>query len=486
MLVEGHTRSENRRIGGGAFNTVRHVVQHAPLRVVARVAAALAIFTSVTTAQSRPQGPRVSVVGLAYDSLHNVPLANAFVMIAELSRSTQSDDKGRFVFDSVPAGTYNFAMQHAVFDSLGLSGAQSRVVVTDGKGAVTLAVPSFASLWTAACGAIPVPANDSGLVYGTIQNAKTKSPLPEAWIELSWFDLVNLGTKEESSITQRRWKSETQSDANGGYAVCGVPLSTQLRIRASYLANATGTIDIPSSPDRVRRRNLTVSGTITADSSGRGAVLGVVTNQDGRGVADVRVILDDAREARTDRDGRFLISNVPTGTRQMDMAAIGMTPVSQTVDVFNRDTAFVSASLRTVSNLEAINVLANATVRRKARLLEERRKQGFGSFADSTTIGKRGTLSASFSMMPGVTVENVRSNGRLFNLYLPSTGMGPCLAMLMVDGIQQFDHEILGALAPSEIAAIEVYQHRLTVPTDLMRTDAKCGLIAVWTKRALR
>jgi hypothetical protein len=56
--------------------------------------------------------------------------------------------------------------------------------------------------------------------------------------------------------------------------------------------------------------------------------------------------------------------------------------------------------------------------------------------------------------------------------------------MLMVDGLQQFDHEILSMMNPQELAAIEVYPQRLTVPTELMRSDAKCGLIAVWTKRS--
>ena len=95
-------------------------------------------------------------------------------------------------------------------------------------------------------------------------------------------------------------------------------------------------------------------------------------------------------------------------------------------------------------------------------------------------------MSAAFASVPGVTVQNVRANGRLFNLFLPSTGTAQCLAMLQVDGIQQFDHEILGTLQPTDIAAIEVYQQRLTVPTELMRTDQKCGLVAVWTKRAFR
>jgi hypothetical protein len=58
--------------------------------------------------------------------------------------------------------------------------------------------------------------------------------------------------------------------------------------------------------------------------------------------------------------------------------------------------------------------------------------------------------------------------------------------MLQLDGIQQIDHEILGLMHPDDIAAVEVYPQRMTIPTELMRTDARCGLVAVWTKRAFR
>ena len=442
-------------------------------------------------AQAHAQAPsqstaRVTVTGLAFDSLRGVPLANAFVTIAERSRSTTSDAKGRFTFDTLPPGTYTFAMQHAVFDSLGLSGATTRAVVTDGKALVTLALPSFATFWRAVCGGIPVAAADSGLVYGNVRDARKQSPVPQASVEVSWLDLVNLGTKQASNFTQRRWKNETQADAQGGYAVCGVPLQTPLQVRASYLANRTGTLDLTPSPDRVRRRDLMVAGMLPGDSALRGAIGGVVTDHDGMPVAGVRVIVDDQHETRTDIDGRFNLRAIPTGSRQLDFAAIGMSPVSNAVDVLVGDTAFVSATLRKVTNLEAMSITATGTRRRAALNFLERRKQGFGSYLDSTAIGARATLSAVFNGLPGIVVQSVSANGRRFNLFLPSTGEGQCLAMLLVDGIQQIDHEILSTLAPQDLAAVEVYQQRFTIPTELLNREIGCGVVAVWTKRAFR
>ncbi len=453
-----------------------------------RFLCALVAVLCVPVAAFAQPAKRVTVSGLAFDSLRGTPLANAFVTIAERSRSTTSDAKGRFVFDTLPPGTYTFAMQHAVFDSLGLSGATSRAVVTDGRALVTLAVPSFTTLWRAVCGDVPVPARDTGLVYGSIHDAKKHDPIAQATVEVSWLDLVNIGTaKVATGVTQRRWRNETQADARGGYAACGVPLNTQLRVRASYLSNVTGLIDLPSSSDRVRRRDLVLAGTLVADSARRGAVLGVVTSASGAAVAGARIIVDDATESRTDTTGKFLMRAVRTGSRQFDVTAIGMSPFSAVVDVMSNDTVFLSATLRRVTNLEAMNVIASGSGSRLARQFDERRKLGFGSALDSTLIGQRGTLSAAFAGLPGVIVQNQSANGRRFNLWmLPSTGTDQCLATLLLDGIQQTDSEVLNTLYPAEIAAIEVYQQRLTVPAELMRKDPKCGVIAVWTKNAFR
>lgn len=455
--------------------------------VVRTVGLAVCLFTSAPLAAQDSARP-VTVTGIAFDSLRNVPLPNAFITIAERSRSATSDAKGRFVFDTLPPGTYTFALQHAVFDSLGLSGSTARVTVTDGKAPVTLAVPSFATFWRAVCGQIPVPGRDSGLVYGSVRDARKGQPMAEATIVVSWLDLVNTGTKEAANFTQRRWKSEAQADKRGDYAVCGVPVETQLGVRANYLSNTTGQLDLPGSPDRVRRRDLVVAGTSAADSALRGSITGTITDDGGKPLAGVRVILDNATEVRTEADGRFTIRNAPTGSRQLDLAAVGRTPVSTIVDVMADEPAFVSASLRTVTNLEAMRVTASGTLRRAALQFEERRKQGFGSYMDSTAIAKRGTMAAVFYGMPGVTVQRQAgtSNARLFALYLPSTGTDQCMATLFLDGVMQADQEIMSTLFPGDIAAVEVYQQRLTVPTEFMNRNAMCGVVLVWTKRAFR
>lgn len=429
----------------------------------------------------------VTVTGVAYDSLRGTPLTNAFVILMERSRSTTSDERGRFRFDSVPPGTYTFAMQHAAFDSLGLSGATARVTVTDGRTPVVLAVPSLATFWQTACSGIPVPQRDTGIVFGTVRDAVSRRPIDQAWVELAWLDLVKLDPAKKSvNISQRRWKSEVQVDPQGGYAVCGVPVGTALTLRAFSVAATTPSIELSGVHEFVRRLDVVLSGTTAAAAQRRGTVRGTVLDRGGYGLRDIKVMVGTV-EALSDANGRFLLRNVPTGTNQIDVAAVGYNPASASVDVFADDTATVTLSTYRLTALDTMRVRA-ASASGNVRLLqfEERRRQGYGSFMDSTQIGRRATLSAAFQGMPGVTVAQRSANGRNFDIYLYSTGMGNCLANLMVDGLQQPDSQILNTISPSDIAAIEVYQQRTTIPTELLRAQQTCGLVVVWTKRAFK
>lgn len=432
------------------------------------------------------RAPGVSVTGIAYDSLRGTPLSNAFVILQERSRSTTSDERGRFRFDSVPPGTYTFAMQHAAFDSLGLSGATTRVTVTDGKAPVVLSVPSLATFWRTACAGMPVPQRDTGIVFGTVREAVTRGPLHEAWVELAWLDLVKVDPSKTSvNIAQRRWKSEVQADREGGYAICGVPVGTALTLRAFNLAGSTPGIEMSGVHEFVRRIDVVLPGSAEAKQR-HGTVRGTVLDRGGYGLRDIRVKIG-AVEALSDGNGNFLLRNVPAGTSQIDVAAVGYNPASAAVDLFADDTATVTLSTYRLTALDTMKVrAASAAGNFRLQQFEERRRQGYGSVMDSTQIGRRATLSAAFQGMPGVTIEQRSANGRRFDIYLYSTGMGNCLANIMVDGMQQPDSDILATMSPSDIAAIEVYQQRTTVPTELLRAQQTCGLVVVWTKRAFK
>src|SRR5690349_11553544 len=124
-------------------------------------AAGLVLAASAATAQNR-----VSVAGIAYDSLHSRPLAGAMVGIIGTQFSAVTDSAGRFLIENVPAGTYRFAAQHDVIDAIGMSAIGASAKITDGKEMVRLYVPSFNQLWKVVCGPTPPTDPDSGFVFG--------------------------------------------------------------------------------------------------------------------------------------------------------------------------------------------------------------------------------------------------------------------------------------------------------------------------------
>jgi hypothetical protein len=442
--------------------------------------AAMAAIVPVSAIHGQGTPAPVRVQGVVYDSLRSTPLAGAVVSLAGDARIIKADSRGRFVFDSVTPGARTFAAQHASLDSVGFSGISARVTVTDGRSPVVIAAPSFATLWRSACGSGRAP-RDSGFVYGTVRNASTHTVVPNADVEVTWIDL---SVDRAKRVSQNRWSGTSSSDATGNYTICGVPTDVGLRIRATADSAGSGSISLIGTGARVQRRDLSI-GPVEFDSAGagpRGLIGGVITDTSGKPIADARVIADGAPELRSDAEGRFLVRNVPVGTRQVEILAIGMSPVLTVADVTPADTALVIASMRKITTLDVIRVTASPLMRRLVRDLDERRKLGGGYYRDSTEVANHGSLFSVFFEFPSVKVQRT-GRGSDFIVILPGTSNRQCLANVVIDG-RKADFAELNFLRPSDVAAMEVYSRRMSLPMQFIR-DNDCGAIVVWTKWAL-
>jgi hypothetical protein len=201
-----------------------------------------------------PAAAQVPLRGLAYDSLHGRPLSGAFIGIVGMSVSAVSDSAGRFVLPSVPKGTHRVVMQHDVLDAIGLSAAGARAVVNGEKDSVIVAVPSFATLWRAACGREAPSVSDSGFVFGTVQRGN--QPVPLSVVTVSWLDLSMDSTK---AVRQKQKVMEVDADSSGNFALCGVPTTTGLSLRANIGTSFGVWTDIaPLDRERIARRDLSI------------------------------------------------------------------------------------------------------------------------------------------------------------------------------------------------------------------------------------
>jgi len=425
----------------------------------------------------------VSVNGVAYDSLRNAPLAGAFVSLG--TRSVTTDSLGRFRFDSVSPGSYTISMQHEVLDSIGITGRSFRANVTDGKAELVLAVPSYHSIWRAACGSA-TPANDSGFVYGTVRDARTLRPVANATVEVTWVDL-DVG--QQTGVKQRRWRNQTQTDATGAYGVCSVPADNAVRIHALTDSTASSVIDLAPPAFKIRRRDLLLGANTARDRSGRGAISGAVMTA-GAPLRGARVRLDDTTEILSDAAGRFLFRDVPIGTRQLEVLFVGMAPHIVAVDVTPRDTAQLIVALTKVTTLATVNVSASRRRQEFTRALDERRALGVGYYMDSTELVKRPTMFAAFSQFPSVQMYQGRLGA--YVVTFPSNprptphGMSVrCNAHVWIDGIPA-DFEQLAGMRPEDFVVVEAYPRAASVPPRFQVANLDCGVLAVWTKRIVR
>jgi hypothetical protein len=435
---------------GGTMTRVVHVV-------LAAVAATYANAQSATHT--------VTVTGVAYDSLRDAPLRGAFVSVSGVGLTTSSDSFGVFRFELAP-GTYTISMLHPAFDSLGLSGTSVRAIVRDGRDTIRLSLPSFASLWRIACGASGVP-KDSGLVFGTVRSAEDQRPVGGATVVATWIDV---GYDKARGVSQRRWHSTVVSDSTGGFALCGMPPDESVRVVATKESAAAGTIELRPSPRRVQRRDLMMASGADSPAS-RGVVAGVVRDPAGAPIAGARIVTEGAAEARSGSDGHFVLTDVPIGTREVDVLFVGSQPMAAGVDVLPHDTATVEVVLQKVTTLPTVNVTALSIRQRRLDDLEERMKSKLGQFIDSTTIERYATF--------GEAVHPLLGSFGICDLY--------------VDGVRRDKRDIASEVYMTSVPTIAVVEVHAGTDPDLpfeFRSRGCSGshvakVVLIWTKRWL-
>ncbi len=465
------------------------------MRTRARWLVTVLVLSPIAMIHAQPTPRLMRVEGVAYDSLAKAPLSGALVAVQGTGRSAMSDAKGRFRIDSVPEGTHLIAMTHAAFDSVGLSGTTSKVAVNANTPKLLLALPSFATIWRAACGEAPMP-KDSALVFGAVRRASNGEAIAGPSVEISWVDLVG-GGKTLATLGQRRWRRDAGGDDHGEFALCGVPLNVPLRVSAIAADSTRGAVELGPSMSRVRRAELLVeaavaqvaerpddatanTGTAPPPARATGVVMGAVTNEVGVPIAMAAVQVDSMPEVRTNELGRFSFADVPAGARSLRIVAVGRKPYEATVTLRAGDTSNVVVPLVKVATLETVKVSATV-ISVRVRTFEEHKVMGFGKFRDSTEIKKYPFMSAVMRTIPSAYIKDRQFETLTLN-------QGSCRAEKEEIDFRLDGHpttaQVLTVLDPQTVAAMEVYSRMSQVPSDVMGKRGPLGYkcaVLVWT-----
>src|SRR5262249_21734225 len=134
------------------------------------------------------------------------------------------------------------------------------------------------------------------------------------------------------------------SAGNGWFAICNVPSSGTFFLTAGHGADTTDLLELEMPPGGFLRRDLHVGRVAVGDSSGparpsrhgEGRVRGTVVAQvDGRPLNGALVGIVDGPQTRTNDRGEWNLIGAPSGTRMLEIRALGYYPTRRPVDVID-------------------------------------------------------------------------------------------------------------------------------------------------------
>ena len=413
------------------------------------------------------------VSGVVFDSLLNEPLAGAVLTAFPSGLTTLSDSLGRFALVSDEPITRLVAF-HEVLDRIGLGGLEvRRRDHTRPWTSVQLATPSLLALWPRLCGERR-PANARAtVIMGTARLADDRTRVAGARVVAQWpRPNYAIGGGDPRTL-------DTITDSLGNFLLCGVEEYVEPALVAVAAEVQSGVIRLPSEARPVRRVDLVLG---PSDASARGVLRGRVVNEQDAPVPNVRVGVDGVdEEVITGEDGRFVLLDVPVGSRMLWTRALGFSPTMQAVEVLTDPRPSFTIPLQRVIELEGVTVTARSDVRAARVDFEWRKRAGFARFLDSTAIMRVPYLRNALAELPSLRVRA----GREANSFV-ITGRNECPAHIYLDGVKAEARDVW-ELPRELMAAVEVYSSVAFAPAQLVRVAAdNCAVVAFWTKWALR
>ena len=485
------------RVRATAAILVRHLDEPEACMSARRIvgcAAAAIVAASPATAS----GQLARLRGLVFDSVAALPLAGAHVerVIADdrarIIFSATSDSLGRFVVEGIAHGRYIAGFLHPMLDSLGLALTQRLLTVAaDGEIRVDLAVPAPERIEDALCGR-PADKETSGAVLGYVLNAHSLAPTESATVIAEWADILIGQTGVSRHVVSRTTHSRTE----GWFAICGVPTSSSVVLRAVSGTDTSGAIEIDIPKSRIARRTLYVdhplrdsvaSSVATIDSvvpSHPSAVVsGWVRTEDGVPVPGARVgIFGSSAVAVTNDEGAFQLIGVPGGTQTLTTRAIGFVPDERAVDLTDRHVPVIVGLLAVRRFLDTVHVRASHPSLTSLVGFEDRKRAGSGRFFTASDVERLHPHDVSDLLRHAPSLELSTDNHH--NVTIRMRGdPAACTPAIFLDGKQLVNWELTdlnSLIQPEEISGMEVYTVSMT-PAEF-RTKQGCGTILVWTR----
>lgn len=473
------------------------------IRRVAAIASAIALSAlSPLGAQtiSLPALPvAAKVSGVVYDSVRMEPMAKVQVWIPGTTISAVTDKSGQFSLLNVPAGRQTVAYSAAAFDSIGIGDRALEITVDASKNqTIRLNAPSGATLWKALCTNKTRIGSDSGIAWGAITDAHSGKLLSGAPVSFGWYDMK---VDDKKALQFAEVRTEVLTDSTGQYVACGVPTDLSIAIQALGDSAASGEVQFKVSERMLYRVDLTVSrdlfsqagtllGAVKGSTAplprGRSTLRGTVHDEGGKPVPNVMIAISTVDTVvRTDNNGEFRISSLPSGTLGINARSIGYSSHSKLVDLRPDAALDVDIVLAKATALATYNVRAERAMSMDEQDFVERRKFNIGGHV--INMKDRGFVDAIGPLMniPRVRVSYGR-NGPSITMQRPGAGNN-CMPLIYFNG-GRISADQLTTLNVDHLTVAEVYTNWMQVPPRYLgsMSDNPCGVILYWSRFTIK
>lgn len=457
------------RRAGGPRATLRITALHEEGGEVAEVTAASGARVRASAA--------ASLSGVVFDSAAGIPLKDAVVEIVGTERGAVADDAGRYRLEDLPEGRYDVTFSHP---RTALYGFEPRpVTVTVGRDAemsLDLGIPlrmRGAGLLSA-CPRDVVVTGAAGVLRGTVRDEYTAAAVPRAQVTFSWEDGA---TGEVASRT-------VTAGADGRYIVCGLPEGAPLDARVRVDGRSADHAGV-AGPGLAgfAERDLTLSLT-----DPQPVTITLIDHESGSPIRDAEVALPSlGLRAVTNRRGTVSFAAVRPGTHEVRIDHLGYGTHSRDIVMGTEPEVLeVRVPARAIA-LQGIEVTVRSAIQ------EARRTRGTRiNVMDREEIARLERTAEHVGHLaqriPGLRLtetyhgfSGLRS-GICIRGHRGTTGSGaePCVVIIL-DGLPLADTDVLLALGPDAIEAIE-YINPIEAGPRYGTVAGQVGALLVWTR----
>jgi hypothetical protein len=477
---------------------------------VMQTAGLIALSTLVAAAPARALPPSAraalaqpdTIRGIVFDSLMHAPIEGASVQGDPGGATTMTDREGRFTLVS-PDTIRQVTVFHELLDRSGLGSLVARITSKTPRSMLVLSTPSFATIWSRLCPDKVLDKGHGGIVFGVTRTADARTRVAGALVRVSWEQEVKSAASTPSPARPATARgvgtipidigggrgrtaipvpriSDAKTDSTGTYYACGTPPSFSVYVAAYSSTLRSGGVVIQGDSLPLRRVDL-----VLGEYGKTSTIRGVVRDPSHAPIASATVEVDGTTAiTRTNAEGRFTLTGIPTGSRTLVVHALPFSPTMMPVDVVEKDGDPIQVDMVRQITLPSVNVTGRQNLALVKLDYEQRRREGFGTFRDSTEIIKTTSIRSIFQGIPSLTIAGTDQSA--FYLFGPTQSMGGdpaagCHLNVYIDGVLA-DEAVLISLSKELIAAVEVYIRQEFAPAKYLLLNNNCGIVLVWTK----